>query len=331
MTYAYQCGPCDYDLCGECYYPCEECIQAEREQVLSHLSRLCAEKDDLVTKEEELATNDAIVFKDAQLTRLRLAGVLQRFREKRPDLEDLALRQEDEIDELVAEIQQLREENLQLALAARASDGGKVDGIGGDSDQICKLSQWRADALKRQRQTKVSEFRLGNLRLEMQATARQLRDHDKQLKEMRRRHAEASSLAAELGNDVTESCKEVERGRHAVQELHSKALSARKACYAPAELKRKSSILMKFLDQEGGRLNMEKHFRSLQANSKLYAAITAQAPALQTLAGRAKASMEAEFEKYQSLARNHTEQLHRLHLMVTRGLLNPATLDAAIS
>merc|ERR1711862_726711 len=102
---------------------------------------------------------------------------------------------------------------------------------------------------------------------------------------------------------------------------------ARESCYVPVQLKKSSGVLMKFLDQEGGRLNTEKHFRSLQAASKLYSAIAAQSPSLQPLAGRAKAAMEAEFTRYQLLERHHKRQLHKLHIMVTRGVLRPSTLD----
>ena len=34
-------------------------------------------------------------------------------------------------------------------------------------------------------------------------------------------------------------------------QLHQEALSLREACYLPAQLKKKSSMLTKFLDQEG--------------------------------------------------------------------------------
>merc|ERR1719401_1500474 len=95
----------------------------------------------------------------------------------------------------------------------------------------------------------------------------------------------------------------------------------REACYVPAQLKRKSSTLMKFLDQEGGRLSTERHLRSLQLTAKLYQGVAAHAPALLPLVSRAQACMEEQFERYRLLEEGRARLLRRLHAGVMRDVL----------
>mmetsp|Transcript_129405 Transcript_129405/g.235211 ORF Transcript_129405/g.235211 Transcript_129405/m.235211 type:complete len:434 (-) Transcript_129405:48-1349(-) len=372
VAYAYHCGQCDYDLCGECYLaagPTEggaemQSVRQERREVLRELERLCLDFAELEATRDEQAASDAVALHDAQLLRLRLSAVLQRYREKPPAAEDFVERYEAEIDELATEVQQLREENTALALRAQLRSqpsglqlNGHGEGVadnveaqrssaassspsasprraGGSRgsvpapalapqvlEEVRELWRRRNEAAKLARRARVDEWRLTGLRSETQAVARELRRKDKQLDELRRKHAEAGDLYRELATETLEGREELERQRSGLQELHRTALGLREACHVPAQLKKKSSILMKFLDQEGGRLSTEKHLRSLQAISKLYGAVMTHAPALQPLAGRAKAAMESEFERYQQLEQAHARLLQKLHLVVTRGVM----------
>merc|ERR1712032_1232080 len=114
---------------------------------------------------------------------------------------------------------------------------------------------------------------------------------------------------------------ELQRERSILTNLHREALSLREACLVPAQLKKKTQVLMKFLDQEGGRLNTERHLRGLQTAAKLYHGVAVHAPVLQPLAGRAKAAMEEEFAKYRRLQQRHARLLQQVHLKVVRGVV----------
>lgn len=333
-TYAFHCELCDYDLCSACHFPVEADREAERAQVLAKLTGICSEQDRLREAAEEEATSDALELHDAQLLQLKLQAALQRYKEKPPQLEDLAVRHEDELHSLVAEVQQLREENLKLALASSRNCGGSSGSNSNatcDSEEVCRLWQRRAQTAKLRRQAQINEFRLGQLRAEMQATAKQLRGRERQLADMRKRYAEVSDLAKEIVAEAGSCCEDVEKERCVVQDLHCEALNMREACSLPAELKKKSSILLSALDREGGRMSNEKRLRCLQASSKLYSAIAAQAPALLPLASRTKAATEAEFARYQKLEEAHAMQLHRLHLVATRGVLGHPNASDTLS
>mmetsp|Transcript_21103 Transcript_21103/g.58485 ORF Transcript_21103/g.58485 Transcript_21103/m.58485 type:complete len:84 (+) Transcript_21103:979-1230(+) len=81
---------------------------------------------------------------------------------------------------------------------------------------------------------------------------------------------------------------------------------------------------MRFLDQEGGRLSNERCMRSLQAAEKLVRAVASRAPALRSLAERARSAAEEQFARYARLERQHARALQRVHLGVVKGLLAPA-------
>lgn len=363
VAYAYHCGQCDYDLCGECYIASgsgnahdeSSSTRQDRREVLRELERLCCNYAELEAARDEQAASDAVTLHDAQLLRLRLSAILQRYRDRPPTVEDFVERYEAEIEELSSEVQKLREENTALALRAHLREG-QGECVGEDLEvqqsshasssvasprragssrtsiappalapqvleEVRELWRRRSEAAKLARRARVDEWRLTGLRSEMQAVARNMRRKEKQLEELRRTHAEAGDLHRELATEALEGREELERQRTCLQELHRTALSLREACHVPAQLKKKSSILMKFLDQEGGRLSTEKHLRSLQASSKLYGAVMTHAPSLQPLAGRAKAAMESEFDRYQQLEQAHSRLLQKLHLVVTRGVL----------
>lgn len=332
-AYAFHCGECDYDLCGECHLPqpVEADLKAEREEVLNQLARLCTEQDSLEAAEddEEEATRDALALHDARLLRLTLVAAVERFRDRSPQLEDLVLRHEEELGALAEEVQQLREENLSLALAASRSSGGSSSSEAtSESQEVCQVLRRRSQMSTLRLQSQVSEFRLSRLRAEMQANAKQLHNRERQLAEMRKQFSEAKSLAEELADEAAKLCNDVDEQQYVLQDLHKKAFSMREECHLPAELKKKSSILLKALDSQGGRLSTEKRQRCLQSTSKLYTAIAAQAPGLLPLASRVKVATEAEIGRYESLEQAHANQVHRLHLLATRGVLGQlATSD----
>ncbi|CAK0903340.1 unnamed protein product, partial [Prorocentrum cordatum] len=71
---------------------------------------------------------------------------------------------------------------------------------------------------------------------------------------------------------------------------------------------------------EGGRLQTEQHARALEACRRLYGEVSARAPALLPLAGRAVADAEAAFARYTKLEEEHSRALWRLHHAVAQGL-----------
>ena len=82
-----------------------------KEEVL----RLRSEYDSLKAAADEEQAADEILLHDAQLERLRLRALLDRYLERPPKVEELAERYESEIDELSEELRQLQEENALLA------------------------------------------------------------------------------------------------------------------------------------------------------------------------------------------------------------------------
>ena len=53
-------------------------------------------------------------------------------------------------------------------------------------------------------------------------------------------------------------------------QLHQEALSLREACYLPAQLKKKSSMLTKFLDQDGRIQKDTKYHQNTYSFTMLY-------------------------------------------------------------
>jgi len=195
-------------------------------------------------------------------------------------------------------------------------------------EEARELWHVQAQAAARRRRTQVDEWYLERLRSEMQGFVQALRSKERELTDFKRRCAEAEELLRELCAEGEQCSQELERERRAVVELHRETVTLKEACYVPAQLKRKSCSIMRFLDQEGGRLGTERHLRGLQAADKLYRGVAAHAPSLLALAGKAKAAMEEEFARYQKLDRCRTRALQQLHLCVTRDLLAPSPAAA---
>lgn len=172
------------------------------------------------------------------------------------------------------------------------------------------------------RRTRVDEWYLGRLQSELQEVARTLRGKEHRLLDLKKQCEEADALRRELSADKARIDEELECERRNLTNLHFEVLGHKEACVVPAQLKKKSSTLMKFLDQEGGRLNTERHLRGLQAAAKLYRGVEVHAPSLMSLAGRAKIAMEEEFTRYRQLEQRHVRQLQQLHITVMKDVLS---------
>mmetsp|Transcript_88051 Transcript_88051/g.138026 ORF Transcript_88051/g.138026 Transcript_88051/m.138026 type:complete len:313 (+) Transcript_88051:101-1039(+) len=280
---------------------------------------------------------------DARLVRVRLAALLQRYRERKPSVEDLARSYEVELSGVEAELRLLREENGVLATGGAEdieafSNYREAEGYPNRThksnnraptvveelhQEACQLRLLQMQARKRSRRTKVGEWSLKVANEETKKVASRLKAQEQRLQELRSQHMKAETYLRELLDAQMQSEQDLDAERERVRELHRDTLSMREACYLPARLKKETTFLVKMLDQEGGRLKTSQHLRSLQACKRLYDEVAQAAPNLLPLAGRAKTQMEEEFARYMRLEYSHCHALQRLHLALTRGLQRP--------
>lgn len=326
------------------------------------VQRLSSELAELraVAEEEELA--QSLANHDAELLRLELRATLQRCQERAPPVEEIAERYEAKIDELSAELRHLQEENALLALhhetgmgigllgeqdravdddeacsealsqrsaRQRLLERGRVDRAAAEAQRLHseakEVWKFQAKSAARSRRCRVNEWYLVCMRQELQEVAQGLKGRSQQLRALQRKIGESESQRQQLACDREKCHEDLELGREELVQLHKQALEIREACVVPAQLKKKSSALMRCLDQEGGRLNIEKRMRGLEAAAKLYQNVALHAPSLQPLASRAKTSMEAEFARYRQLEQQHSRLLQQLQINVMREALSPRT------
>lgn len=299
-------------------------------------ARLRAEYRDQETAAAERDAIDGVALHDARLLRLNLAGNLQRYRERPPTPEEVAERYEAEVDELVREVLALRDERGALTAAEPEADEATDRAAGSEaerrsvaprtaceelSDEVRQLWWRRVEHRRTGRQASLEEWHLGCLRGEARRVMRELKQRDQQLEELRQRHSRAANYLQEAVEAQAQRVRQLERERTVIRDLHAQASGLREACYMPAKMKRESSFLIRMLDQEGGRLNTRRHLQGLKLCKRLYDDVAAKAPSLLPAAGGARSQMEAEFTRYLALEESHGRALQRVHLAVTRGLL----------
>lgn len=310
--------------------------------------RLRSEYDSLKAAADEEQAADEILLHDAQLERLRLRTLLDRYVERPPKVEELAERYESEIDELSEELRQLQEENALLAYheSSRAEQFDHEDATPSTSRshrspstrsprvntrrtarqvhlQAKETRQCEAKLTSLRRRTRVNEWYLSQLKGQLQETAKVMQNREHRLQELRLRFDQAGEERQRLAEEHVRTQQMLDTERQELVQLHQEALSLREACYLPAQLKKKSSMLTKFLDQEGGRLKLEKHLRGREVVAKLYRSVAQQAPECQAIAGRVKTDMDAAFANLQQLQAQHQRQLQQLHLKLARNAFSP--------
>ncbi|CAL1149174.1 unnamed protein product [Cladocopium goreaui] len=310
--------------------------------------RLRSEYDSLKAAADEEQAADEILLHDAQLERLRLRTLLDRYVERPPKVEELAERYESEIDELSEELRQLQEENALLAYheSSRAEQFDHEDATPSTSRshrspstrsprvntrrtarqvhlQAKETRQCEAKLTSLRRRTRVNEWYLSQLKGQLQETAKVMQNREHRLQELRLRFDQAGEERQRLAEEHVRTQQMLDTERQELVQLHQEALSLREACYLPAQLKKKSSMLTKFLDQEGGRLKLEKHLRGREVVAKLYRSVAQQAPECQAIAGRVKTDMDAAFANLQQLQAQHQRQLQQLHLNLARNAFSP--------
>mmetsp|Transcript_4378 Transcript_4378/g.7761 ORF Transcript_4378/g.7761 Transcript_4378/m.7761 type:complete len:310 (-) Transcript_4378:45-974(-) len=296
------------------------------------LERLKADYEALETEAVEQEAGGGVELNDALLERLRLSGLLQRCRERRPSPEDLAERQRAAVDELSDEVLKLREENAALAFKAGETEAHNVSVSSRStrvrsaaeemSEEVLKLRRRFFEHRRRERQSWLKEWLLTRCKSEARSVIREMKQGEKQLQELKEAVATRRANLQHAQQQVARGHEETQEEQSSIRDLNREVMVTREGCLMPARLKRETSFLMKIFDQEGGRLNTRRHLRSLEACKKLYNEVAAHAPALLPLAGRAKLEMENQFSRYLSLEEAHNRALQRLHLGVARGLLH---------
>mmetsp|Transcript_94156 Transcript_94156/g.266433 ORF Transcript_94156/g.266433 Transcript_94156/m.266433 type:complete len:358 (-) Transcript_94156:214-1287(-) len=303
---------------------------------LDELERLQNEYSELKNAAAERGASDGVTLHDAQLLRLKLSGLLQRYQERPQNIEDLAEHYEGTIRELTSEVLQLRQENASLAMqeppvGAKAQQPRARTAVDELCAEVCRLRLRHAEHQERERRAQLEEWRLDRYQDEARHVVRQLKVQERRFDEFRGRHAGAEGYLHDLAEELAQGQADTERERAAIQELNREEVRLREACYLPAWIKRESGFLMKMLDQEGGRLKTKQHLRSLEVCKRLYSEVVAHAPSLLPLASRAKSEMEAAFTRYLQLEEAHSRALQRLHFQVTRELVRDRGWDGPIS
>lgn len=299
--------------------------------------------------EAALSEEDAageIALRDLQLEKARLAGLLRRLQARRPGPGEMCEQLLQELGTLAAEVRGLREENASLAVVRETAIGEAeqppIPARAGDrehrpsrcspsgrparsaTEELCE--ELRAPRRRREtqeqalREARLGEWQLDRGRQEAKRAAAQLRQRERLLLELRAQHARAQEVLRERTAQAARVHQEAAHERTHIQMLNREVLQLREACCLPAKLKRETSFLVKVLNQEGGRLKTQQHARALEDCRRLYDEVSARAPALLPLAGRAVADVEAAFARYTKLEAEHSKALQRLHHVVAQGL-----------
>lgn len=315
------------------------------EELLRELENLQTEYKDLKTAGAEQDASDGVALHDAQLLRLKLSGLLQRYHERPQNIEDLAEHYEGTMKELTSEVLHLLRENASMAMRGNAVGSCGAEPVAGAKPQhprartamdelceeVCKLRLRQVEHRERERCSQLDKWRLDNNRDEARQVIRQLKLQERQLEEFRGRHAKAEGYLHDIMEEMTHGQLDTEHERATIQELNREEVHLREVCYLPAWIKRESAFLMKMLDQEGGRLKTKRHLRSLEVCKRLYSEVTTHAPSLLPLASRAKSEMEATFTRYLQFEEAHSRTLQRLHFQVTKELVKDKSCDGSIA
>lgn len=303
---------------------------------MQELQHWRAEHEEALAAAAELETGCDIELQDARLLQVRLAAIVQRYKDRAPSVEDVAKRYEGELEELETEVRALRDDNVRLAT-------GSSEALGTDVaitpkvnrgrraltvvEELCEeaheLRPVQLQVSKRQRHTKIGEWTLAALKGDTKKTSAKFQAQEHRLEDLRKQHIEAEAHLKQLLEEQQKLEKELDVERVRVRDLHCQALAMREASFVPAKLKKDTTFLLKVMDHDGGRLKTRQHLRSVEACKRLYLEVAHAAPSLLPLVGRVKADMEEEFARYLQLEGNHGSALQRLQLAVTRSLRRP--------
>jgi len=292
---------------------------------------ICAER----TVQAEVELHDAL------LERLRLRGLVHRYRERPVTLDEIVSRQEQELKEIEAEIQRLIAENVHMALDKSGcpvnnplSEGvektsstpvtrraGLKSAFEELHDEVAFLRH-RVAQLKRQRRSiLLEENHLAGRRAEAQQVVRQLRCQEQRLEEGVRRKAASEALLRDVEHRLTQSEQDVRNEQETIRNLNQEVVELRESCYVPARQRRDRDFLLKMLDQGGGiRSKSRRHLCSLDTCIQMYDRVSELAPNLLALTSRVRSDMEARVARYLHLEASHLRALRHVSSAVTSDL-----------
>ena len=116
--------------------------------------------------------------------------------------------------------------------------------------QAKETRQCEAKLTSLRRRTRVNEWYLSQLKVQLQETAKLMQMREHRLQDLRQRFDQAGEERQRLAQEHVRTQQMVDTERQELMQLHQEALILREACYLPAQLKKKSGMLTKFLDQE---------------------------------------------------------------------------------
>jgi len=292
--------------------------------------RLRSQLDELEASALERDAADGVSLHNLQLQKLKYMSMLQRCEAQSPTLDDLVSHYEEEISEFTSEVTRLKKVNVPLCFGSQdPSPGTPCSGSRHRAptvaeellDTACALWPKHSAGLVRERFVQVAEWRLSILRSEALKVTENLRAAENRLEQLRGRNGKAETYLLDITSQIEKGEEELEETRSNIREGHREVLRLREACAVPTRMKRESSILIKLLDQDGGRLAVQKHRRSTELCKRLYEEVMIAAPLLQALVGCARADVEREFARYLRLKESHGLLLQKVQHAVTRGLL----------
>ncbi len=115
--------------------------------------------------------------------------------------------------------------------------------------------------------------------------------------------------------------------REVVSSLHQKVLELQEAQTLPGRLRRKSSILARFLGEDSGRHGTQRHAHALEACQKLYDEVVRHAPVLRPIAGRVWVDVERIVARWRQLEENHSQILERMHFMAAKAVMDGSAIS----
>merc|ERR1712137_222029 len=188
-------------------------------------------------------------------------------------------------------------------------------------EEVRELRIDYVEAKQRERQCCVDEWRLNQVKTELQNTARMCRVRERHAGDLRKEKEELDALLEELEDDVANMRHTLAQECQKAQALHQQLVSLHAVDHIPAQIKKQSGSVLKFLDLESkGLTSSDKQLRRLQTINRLQNAVQSYAPALVPLVGIAKTAMEEEFARCKWLDENHRRMCQWLQHAVTKGI-----------
>jgi len=301
----------------------EELVKAHR-NALAELEDVKAVAAELDEQGRETATQQDLDLRDAQLDLVRLRAELRRVVEQR-DLEELFGEYENELQERTRESDRLRQEMAVLVAEQAVRDASDADRgsiaklakqLRAAMSEIQVLREKSAEMAKKDRQGRIQAKKMQDIRDVHKKLNAALKDADAKAHDLAQTRQHNATLEQQLEATLSElrsTQNEREVAEHAARGMAEEIEVLREACSLNYGVRRKNTLLTKFLPSATHKKELQKSRQLIDGMSRLLVDIGSNAPQLVPVATRLKADVEAMVKAYQALDAGTTKLVSMIH------------------